>query len=170
MSNLHLISTHMDKHGFSAGCIDSVAEFVRSNQISNNLNQIGEYLQLTIPLRVGFLYAPDKTGRVNIFLPTIKVYADVDGHISTRAIVIKKNSKTSHLNLQKKYDEKISTLKCKTNGRILENNRQIINGVMSVMTYGTPHDYIALSYKIDELITLIGGIPKVNTFDAPSYP
>lgn len=167
MSNLALISTSMTNHGFSTGCIDRVLEFAKNNQISDDLNQITDNSNLFVPLRVGYLFVPRNSNRVVIYLPMISRYCFPYRTISTRPIVIKHNSKTSHLNLQKKYDEKVSSLKHEIDAGVLDNNRLIINGLLSVVTYGTNHKYIDISNKINDIMISIGSVSTDNVFDSP---
>lgn len=166
MSNLSLISTRMNNLGFSTECIDKVLEFVKNNQISDDLNQDTDGLNLFIPLRVGYVFVPQRSDRVIIYLPMISRYYSFQT-ISTRPIVIKHNSKTSHLNLQKKYDEKIAFLRNEIGVGVLDNNRLIINGLLSVVTYGTNHKYIDISNKINDIMISIGGVSTDNVFDSP---
>lgn len=167
MSNLSLISTRMNTLGFSVNVISHVLDFVKNNQISDSLSRIGKQLQLFIPLRVGFLFISTQSDRVVICLPVINRYVGFGGTINTRDIVIKNTSKTAHLKLQKKYDEKITNLKNQIFDTTLQHNRQIINGLLSVVTHGTTIDYIDLSNKINDIMVSVGNSSKDNMFDAP---
>lgn len=158
----------MNEHGFSANVINHVLEFVKNNQISDNLNRISHTNNLFIPLRVGFFFARRKFSTINICLPIIHRYVGSSGVIYTRDIVITNTSKITHLKLQKKYDEKIRNLKKEISGTTLEYNRQIINGLLSVVTHGTDIDYINLSNKINDIMVSVGGMSKDNIFDAPA--
>lgn len=169
MSNLTLISARMRNLGFSNDCIDNVLEFVKNNQMSDDLNQITNNSNLFVPLRVGYLFVPQSSNRVTIYLPIISRHCFPYRTISTKPITIKHNSKTSHLNLQKKYDEKVSSLRREIDAGVLDNNRLIINGLLSVVTYGTNHNYIEVSNKINDIVVSVGGVLSANRtmFDVP---